>query len=148
MSFRWVEHTGELELEIVASSEASVFEEALAAFAELIAEHSDDQRRGGSAEPTEAVTRQIDLQAPDRGALLAAWLDELIYLAETERLVPVDAPQLEVAEVRCGATGVCLRASVRMMQARPPDLVKGATFHRLAVVHTDSGWRANVVLDV
>ena len=45
MSYRWVEHTGELELKIEAATEEGVFSDALTAIAELLDE--DRQRRSG-----------------------------------------------------------------------------------------------------
>jgi SHS2 domain-containing protein len=33
-------------------------------------------------------TRQVRVDAPDRGALLVRWLDELVFLAETDGFIP------------------------------------------------------------
>jgi SHS2 domain-containing protein len=129
--YRWVEHTGELELEIVAPTEAGVFEEGFQAMRELLG------AEGGEPAPA----RRIELTADDRPALLADWLAELAYLAETEGLVP---DRLAAVELDAGR----LRAEVEGRQGRPPQLVKGVTYHRLALEATDGGYRATVVLDV
>jgi SHS2 domain-containing protein len=72
--YEWVEHTSELELEIEAATEGAVFLEALEAFAELVA-----------AEPSaDSERRELELRGDDRESLLVAWLDELVFLAETE----------------------------------------------------------------
>lgn len=81
------------------------------------------------------------VEGRDRGALLVAWLDELVYLAETEDLVPDELGELEL-------TDAGLRAEVGFRRAAPRHLVKGATYHRLAFDPTPSGMRATVVLDV
>ena len=76
-----------------------------------------------------------------RPDLLAQWLDELVYRAETEDLVPEDAERIELTERG-------LLATVRCHHGRPRHLVKGATYHRLAFEPSDGGFRATVVLDV
>jgi SHS2 domain-containing protein len=129
----WVEHTAELELRIEAPEAEAVFAEALAALAELL----DD----GDAEAGERVERDVELEAPDLPALLAAWIDELAYLAETEDLVPLAARRLEL-------DGCRLAATVAGRRGVPRHLVKGATYHRLAFAREGERYVATVVLDV
>src|SRR5512139_283001 len=86
--YRWVDHTAELELRVDADSEAGVFRAALDALGELLGDDED-----GDHEP---VSREVAVEAPDRPALLAAWLEELVYLAESEGLVPERAEPLAV----------------------------------------------------
>jgi protein archease len=131
MPYRWVEHTGELEVEIVAPDQAAVFEEGFEAMSELLA----TEARG------ETVTRTLELAGRDRAALLADWLAELAILGETEGLVPERVSDLEL-----DADG--LRATVKGREGAPAHLVKGATYHRLAFEPSDRGWFARVVLDV
>lgn len=131
MSYRWVEHTAEVKLHIEAASEDAVFTDALAALGELIGD--------GPAEVS--VSREVSLAAPDRAALLAAWLDELVYLAETEDLVPDGVERLQLA-------GDTLAASVRAHRGQPRHFVKGATYHELAFERAGAGFRATVVFDV
>ena len=135
--YRWIEHTGELELAIEAPAEPAVFADAFAAFVELV---GDD---GGLApNPKEIEQREIGLVGDERDALLAAWLDELVYLADSQQFVPDDVIDLQLA-----AGG--LRATVRGHRGEPRGLVKGVTWHRLAFEPSESGgWRARVVLDV
>jgi SHS2 domain-containing protein len=129
--YRWVEHTGELELELRAETEVGVFEEALAAMEELL---SDDE----SAEP---VQTDVSLEAPDRPALLADWVAELAFLAEIQGLVPQRADSLELQ-------GKALSARVLGHRGAPPNLVKGVTYHRLEFGRDGAGWLARLVLDV
>jgi SHS2 domain-containing protein len=129
--YRWVEHTGELELELRAATEAGVFEEALAAMGELM---SDDEK----GEPAEA---SVSLEAADRAALLADWVGELAFLAESRGLVPTGLASLDLAD---GA----LSARVLARHGAPPNLVKGVTYHRLEFGREGAGWLARLVLDV
>ena len=134
---RWVDHTAELELELAAASERGVFEEALAALGGLLAE-----RAGAEDEPdAEPARHQVSARAPDRATLLAEWLSELAYLAESEGFVPTRAERLELTDNALEATVVGRRAS-------PPHLVKAVTYHRLGIWEEDETWRARVIFDV
>jgi SHS2 domain-containing protein len=129
--YGFTEHTGELELWVSAASEEEVFGESARALAEVL---DDDQ--GGAAE-----AREVAVSGADRPALLAEWLQELAFLAETEGFVPD-----RVEEVVLGADGV--RARVAGHRGSPPHLVKAVTYHRLAFERGPDGWLARAVLDV
>ena len=131
MAYRWVEHTGELELEVEAPTPEDVFGEAFRAIREVL---------GGEAGASEESAR-IELSAPDRGALLADWLAELAFLAENGTLLPGRLGGLELGD---GS----LVATVHGRPGRAPHLVKAATYHRLAFEPLEGGWFARVVLDV
>jgi SHS2 domain-containing protein len=127
---RWVDHTSEVELVVEAADEASVFVEAALALAELL----------GDA-PAGAVRRRtVELDARDRTALLADWLGELVYLAETGVLLP---ERVDVA-----LRDATLRATVEGRAAAPRHLVKAVTYHGLDLAPAGRGWRGRVVLDV
>jgi SHS2 domain-containing protein len=131
VSYRWVEHTGELELEIEAPSQEAVFAEALHALAELLGDdgHGDH------------VLHEVAVDGQERAVLLTEWLNELVYLAETEDLVPEKLGRIELSERGLAAT-------VRCHHGHPRHLVKGATYHRLRFERSERGFRASVVLDV
>ena len=132
--YRWIDHTSELELHVEAASDRAVLEEATDALAELL--RRDDDGRG------EPATREVVVEADDRAALLAAWLEELVFLAETEAAIP-ERVRIEALDEHG------LRAKVDVRRADPPHLVKAVTYHRLAFEPTDGGgWTATVVLDV
>jgi SHS2 domain-containing protein len=127
--YRFVEHTAELEVELEADSAEGVLAEALLAFAELAGS-------GGG----ELVERRVELDASDAPALLAAWLDELLFLADAEGLLPESA-ELEV-------DGTSLRGVLRARHGDPRPLVKAVTLHRLRFRPENGVWRGRVVLDV
>jgi SHS2 domain-containing protein len=125
------EHVGELELWVSAASEEEVFGESARALAEVLDDGAD-----GAAE-----AREITVSGADRPALLAEWLEELAFLAETDGFVPE-----RVEEVVLGASDVHARVAGR--RGSPPHLVKAVTYHRLCFEPADGGWRARAVLDV
>ena len=128
--YEWREHTAELELVIEADSEEGLFEDALRAFGELVGR--------GAGEP---ARHEVRAEGRDRATLLAAWLEELIFLAETHDFVPERTLSLDL-----DATG--LRAAVEGRRDAPAHLVKAVTYHGLAVERHDGGCRGRLVLDV
>ncbi len=131
MSYRWVEHTAELALDVEGDDEEQVFRDALAAFAELY-------DGGGDNDPAQHV---VELNGIDRGDLLAQWLDELVFLADTRSFVPQRVVELELREN-------ALRAVVAGHVGAPRPVVKAVTYHGLEFRRERGRWRAHVVLDV
>ncbi|HSC02755.1 MAG TPA: archease [Solirubrobacteraceae bacterium] len=128
--YRWVDHTAEVELEIEAASEREVLEEAVRALAELLGiEGSGD------------AVRTVSVGAGDRPALLATWIEELVFLAESEGFV---ATRLDDLDLQAGR----LNATVSGVLDAPPPLVKAVTYHRLEFAPRGDGYVARVILDV
>jgi SHS2 domain-containing protein len=128
-------HTGEVRLRLRAPSLASLLEEAARALAELMGSRAD---AGADGEPIE-----VEVRAPDREALLAGWIDELIFLSETHMRVWTQARVDSASDTE-------LRGVVRGFE--PVGLrtqVKAATMHELHVAETKPGsLEATLVLDV
>ena len=131
---RWIEHTAELQLELRARSEAAIFRQAVHALRDLL---EDDKEPAAGAR----ATRTVEVEATDRGALLAEWMAELVLLAETDGLVPDEARDLVVGEDSVTAVVVGRTCA-------PRHRVKAVTYHDLELHRDREGWRGNVVLDV
>jgi SHS2 domain-containing protein len=129
--YRWAEHTSEIELLIEDDSPEAVFTEALVALGDVLSE-----ARGG-----EPVTHEVRISAPDLPALLAGWMEELVYLAETDGFIPERVAKLELE-------GTSLVAVVAGERSVPQSLIKAVTYHRLELKRANGTWRARVVLDV
>jgi SHS2 domain-containing protein len=127
----WRDHTAEIELAIEAAAAEDVFAEAAAALGELI----------GLGEDGKPAQHELALAAGDLPALLVAWIDELIFLADTESFVPHGASDVRL-------DGSSIQATVAGTRARLEPLVKAATFHGLHFARENSAWQARVVLDV
>jgi SHS2 domain-containing protein len=133
-SHKTIDHTSEVQLRIRAASMSELLAEAGRALAEVQLRDS-----GGAPAPE---WREIEVSASDRAALLAEWLNELIFLGETDAWVPV---QFEVA--RATNTSARVRA-LGMSLDRVPGLVKAATLHGLRVEEIPGGLEGEVILDV
>ncbi len=129
--YRFVDHTAELELQLEAGTREGVLAEAAAALGEIL----------GGAGDAPPVHREVRASATDDAALLAAWLDELVFLAETEGFVPERVEAVRVA-------GHVASGSVEGRIGSPPHLVKGVTYNDLELRLDGATWRGRVVLDV
>lgn len=133
MPYRFVDHTAELELALEAPSREAVLADAVLALGELLA--------GDTPPAARVTTRDVSVEAHDDPALLAAWLEEIVFVAESESLVPRRVVSLEAA-----ATTV--HGVVAFAEGAPPHLVKGVTYHQLELARDGAVWRGRVVLDV
>jgi SHS2 domain-containing protein len=130
---RFVDHTGEVELHLEAADLAGLFEEAARALAELMLGEA-------SGALGEAVRVELAAEAP--AELLFDWINELVFLSETRKLVFTDVSVDDISDQH-------LVAQIRGVEpASIRTAVKAATFHHLSVERVQGGVRATVVLDV
>lgn len=134
MTHRFEEHTAEVSVRIDAASLPALFEDAAAALCEL--------QLGDEATVGPERVERVSVRGRDRESLLVAFLNELIFLSETEKLVFSKSRVTSVADhelhaVVHGATPSVLRTQV-----------KAATMHGVHIVPNGSGFTATVILDV
>jgi SHS2 domain-containing protein len=127
------EQTGELMLRIEASTLPEIFAEAGRALAEAM-----DTPAGDGP----LARRSFEIEASDREALLADWLNELVFASETEKVIFREFRVELPSERRLRA----LSSGVKVERLRNP--VKAATYHGLAIREGPEGFVATVVLDV
>ena len=129
---REVEHTADLELEVWGPDMAALLEEAARGMYELMAvEVSDESRRH----------HRLEIAADDREQLMVSFLEDLLFLADTEDL-GFDGFLLSV-----GDTELLARLEGGFIIARRRE-IKAVTFHSLSIAGSGSGLRTNVVFDV
>ena len=130
--YRWLDHTSERELWIEDEDPKAILGEAAIALGDLLREHP-----GG-----EPVTHRVSVSATDLPTLLAEWLGELVYLAETDGFVPERIVEMDLFDSSVAAL-------VAGQRTTPQTLVKGVTYHRLEFERGEEGtWYARVILDV
>jgi SHS2 domain-containing protein len=133
-SVELVEHPGEVRLRLRAATLGDLAIVAGRALGEL--------ELGRSPGPARGPWREVAASGRDREAALVHWLNELIYLAETERWVGVEfvVDRATETEIRMRARGVAVDEA--------PSRVKAATFHGLRIAPVGNGLEAEIVLDV
>ena len=96
----------------------------------------------GALDAQSTLTREIHVEAMDREAVLVKWLNELLFLQETqhETYQTFDITFLSDTE---------LRATIHGAPAPPlTKMIKAVTFHDLNIQQTEKGWQATLVVDV
>jgi SHS2 domain-containing protein len=131
------EHTADLGLRVRAASEEELFAEAALGLFSMIVPDLN------TVQPTQA--RQFTIVGRDRDYLLFDWLNELLYVFDTERLL------LSQFDVRLSDQGLAATArgeSYDPQRHRLDHEVKAITYHGLRVEHDGDGWLAEVIVDI
>ena len=127
------EHVGELKLRIEGPTPAELFAEAGRALTEAM---------GARAADGPLVTVRVGIHAVDGEVLLVDWLNELIFLSETEKV----AFQEFRVELPSERELVAFVTGAKVERLRNP--VKAATLHGLTVARRPEGFTATVILDL
>lgn len=140
MTFRRLDHTADLRLEIEAADRDALFAEALRAFTECLTPIA-------GVRPTTA--RRFRLAAPDDERLLVEWLEELLAAFEVDGLLFAEAVVAVRSGDRISRLDALARGEPFDPERHPLDtVVKATTYHGLEITSGPGGWRATVVLDV
>ncbi len=131
--FQEVEHTADWAFRAQGRDLAQLFANAAHGIFKL-------QGTAGSRETS--VARVVAVSGMDSESLLVNWLNELLYLQETQHETYSQFEILEISDKH-------LRARVHGQPARPEGkLIKAVTFHDLQVRRDEDGWQATIVVDV
>lgn len=96
----------------------------------------------GALDAPSTLARDIEVSAIDREALLVQWLNELLFLHETQHET---YQGFDISEL----TDTNLRATVQGARSREiTKLIKAVTFHDLRIQQMPNGWQATLVVDV
>lgn len=141
MSFEFVEDvTSDLSFIAHAPDLGALF---AAAGDALLAATLDD---AGTLEPR--IRRAVAFAEPDLELLLLHFLNELVYLRDTEQLL-LRAPALDVVQQDdASLSGELVGEPIDRARHALLAEVKAATAHGLRVARVASGWEARVTLDV
>ena len=129
--YHLIEHPSEVEIEIEDTDPEGVLTEAVLALSEVFP----------VVKGTEPVRHEIAVSAADLPQLLAAWMHELLRLAETDGFLPERVEKLRL-------DGSSLRAVVAGERSDPPGSpLRSVTERRLQMERLEDGaWGARVVL--
>lgn len=131
------EHTADLGLRMRAADLNGLFADAGRALFSVLAANPE------AVQPVQEFAFKI--QADRRDDLLFDWLAELLYTFDTERVLLVEF-NLDVAETRLSATA---RGEPIDLNRHELDMeVKAITYHGLKVQRENSGWLAEVIVDL
>ena len=134
--FEIVDHTADVGIIASGSNISQAFANAAKGLFSLITELDDI---------VESLRRDIELTAPDQKSLLVAWLNELIYLFDTENIVfkRFDVTKLNNTHLKASSYGEKVDSSKHRLKTG----VKAATYHTLKI-DKDDGYRVQVLFDI
>ena len=136
-AFEIVDHTADIGIRAFGRTEAEVFQNAATGMFSLIADLEN---------VVETSDFLIEVEAEDRETLLVAWLNELLYLYDSNDML---LKRFELAEL--GETSLKGRAFGEPMDSKRHRLktdIKAATYHMLRLTEESGRWQAEVIFDV
>jgi SHS2 domain-containing protein len=135
-SFEFIDHTADAGIRVEAATLEDIFETAGFAFTELVTSADSIDCR---------VERRFQLQEDDIETLLVSWLQELLYLLDTEDLVfGRFQVKLDNFSLEATAWGEPFDPNIHTMKTE----IKAVTYHQLEVAKSDQGWQAQVIFDI
>jgi SHS2 domain-containing protein len=126
--YRFLPHTADVLAELTARSEPGLYQAGLDALRELLV---------GTSPAAAALERPIELRGADATERLIHFLADVLYLYDTERLVPAGVSP-------SGIYGERFDPGRHTAQRE----VKAVTHHGARVEADESGYRATVIFDV
>lgn len=136
MPFRQVEHTADIALHIEADSKKDLFADAARGLFSLMVEDLDI---------SEVKTWSIELTSSDLESLLVDWLNELVFIFETEGALAFDVhiDSLSDNQIKARLSGEPYDQNRHKLIRQ----IKAATYHALEI-KKNGIWEATVVFDV
>ena len=138
-SYRLIEHTADMGIEATAETPEDLFAEAAYGLTEVVVGEQQAIRS--------ATERRIEVEGGDRGELLVNFLNEVLFLIESESFLPADI-EVEKAgetEARARLRGDTYEKGRHELLERE---VKSVTYHQLKVEEGERGWEARVFVDL
>ncbi|MFP3870013.1 MAG: archease [Syntrophobacteria bacterium] len=135
-SFQLVDHAADVGIRMEAETLGGLFEVAGMALTDIMTSVA-------AVAPT--IERQFRIQEDGLEMLLVSWLQEILYLLDTEGLV-FGRFQVNVQNCRlvAAAWGEPFDPDVHGAKTE----IKAVTYHQLEIGESDRGWRAQVIIDL
>ena len=135
--YEFVDHTGDIGVRVFGERLPELFQQAAEALTFIITDPETIRIK---------ETRKILLEAKTDEELLITWLNELVYLFDTQGLLFKSFEVLSVHDHHFEA----LAQGERYVQDRHPikTAVKAATYHQLKIENHQGVWTAQVIFDL
>lgn len=134
MSYKFLEHTADLRLQVEAATYSGLLQEAVAGLFTYLKP---------TPAKTNKVQRRLMLSAPDKTALLIDFLNQVLFLAQSHKEM-YDTIEFEICEerqIKCSLLGYPVKKFGRD--------IKAVTHHEAQVEYRPLlGWRAQLVFDI
>lgn len=132
-AFEEIDHTSDRAFRVRAPTQEALF---------LLAAEALYRIGGVETDAAPGVERTLEMEAEDPESLLVAWLNEILFILESENLALRGLRALEFSGRRIRAAG--RTAHVKAIG----KYIKAATYSGLKIAQSDAGFEATIVLDV
>jgi SHS2 domain-containing protein len=135
--FEFIEHTADLGFRAHADTMEELFACAAEAFFEtILSTESLDER----------IERSIQVEAETPDELMVAWLDEFLYLYDTEKLAfkRFRVEPIRKNRLKANAWGEVMDPARHEIKTG----IKAVTYHKLYVKEAEGRWETQVILDI
>ena len=132
-----IDHTADVGIRVSAPSAAEAFVAAAEGMVDIMVDRT---------EVAERETWSIELEATAWDDLLVAWLEELLYRYETERLIP---KRIELGRLSPDRLAGELHGEHLDPQRHDTGVqIKAVTYHQLRAEETEAGFEIQVIFDI
>jgi len=132
-----IDHTADIGIVAYGRDLKGTFANAAAALFDLMADRDRVKPR---------LRRTVAVSAGDREALLVAWLNELIFLFDVERLLFKEFQVTALTDRALQAE--CLGEKLNPKRHALKTGIKAATYYMLKIAETPGGFEATVIFDI
>jgi SHS2 domain-containing protein len=136
LPFEVIDHTADIGIIARGDDPAALFRNAAAGMLSLITDVD-------ALRPD--IAREIRLEAADRETLLVQWLNELLYIIYTEKLV------LYKFDILIDGNRLAAKCAGQMLDMKGHRLmreIKAATYHDLEIANRDGEYSAKIIFDI
>jgi SHS2 domain-containing protein len=135
-TYEILEHTADIRIRIFGESFSGLFINAAAAMFDILAGRKDKQGT--------AVKALIIQEAQDKEELFINWLNELLSLSAAKEIIFSEFKVNKLTNTSLDIECTAFPSSEYKINTE----IKAATYHGLTIQTKDTGWEAEVVLDV
>jgi len=132
---KYIEHSSDVGFEVDGSNLEELFSNAAIAMYGLMTDLE-------GIEPT--VKREIDIQSEDLESLMFDWIDELIFIFESDQII---FSRFELQIKNFHLSGRCIGERFDPKKHEAGIIIKAVTYHMMEIKRNGS-WKAKVIVDV
>ena len=136
--YRYIEHPSDVGFEAYGATLEVLFANAALAMYSFMTDVDEIET---------AEEREVAVQAEDLYSLMFDWLDEMLFLFESDSLVMKNF-DIIVDELQFNITGMCRGGRFDPAKHESGIIIKAVTYNMMEVKKKNAVWCARVVLDV
>ena len=135
--FQFIDHTADIGVIIFGESLAELFQHAAQSFFSVLTDVKNIQ---------ETASRNLSLDAPGLDELLVSWLNEFLFLFETQGLLFSRFDIKNLSKERLEAT---VWGEKYTPEKHPiKRIIKAITFHQLTITEQNGRWQTQIIYDI